>query len=51
MSTLSMRQDLGCFPRGEAKFEVPEVKAEFWEGLFSGEVLATVGTFRTDVAL
>lgn len=47
MNTLSMGQDLGCSPRGEAEFEVPEVKAEFWEACF----LVTVGTFRTDVAL
>ena len=47
MNTLSTRQDLVCFPRVKAKFEVPELKAEFWN---SGKVLVTVGTFGTDVA-
>lgn len=39
-----------CFPRGEPKFEVPELKAEFRKELDSGRVLVTVGTGGTDVA-
>lgn len=34
MSALSTGQDLVCFARVEAKFEVPELKTEFGEGSF-----------------
>lgn len=34
MNTLSTRQDLVCFPKVETKFEVPELRAEFWGACF-----------------
>lgn len=51
MSTLLTGQNLGRSRRGEVKFEAPEVKAEWGGWLVSGEVLVTVGTFGTNVAL